>query len=140
MRIIGLDVGEKRIGIAISDELGWTAQAHSVLTRSNLKKDLADLIKICEEHEVAQIVIGLPKNMDGSIGAKAKEIQEFGRKLHLASSLPIIYADERLSTVSAEKMLIAADLSRSKRKKVIDKVAAVHILQLYLDSGKNNGV
>lgn len=136
MRIIGLDVGEKRIGIALSDEMGWTAQAHSVLNRTNLDDDLENIIKICLDNKVEEIVVGLPKNMDGTIGPKAIEIQEFAKILGEKSALPIIFCDERLSTVSAEKMLIQADVSRQKRKKVIDKIAAAHILQLYLDINK----
>ncbi len=134
MRVIGLDVGEKRIGIALSDEMGWTANPHSVLNRTNLDDDLQNIIKLCIDNEVDKIVVGLPKNMDGTIGPKAIEVQEFAKILGDKASLPIIFCDERLSTVSAEKMLIAADVSRQKRKKVIDKIAAVHILQLYLDS------
>ncbi len=137
MRIMGLDVGEKRIGIALSDQMGWTAQAHSVLVRKNLKDDLQNIIKLCGENEVAKIVVGFPKNMNGTIGPKAIEVQEFGDKLGEESSLPIIYWDERLSTVSAERILISADVSRQKRKKVIDKVAAATILQNYLDSRKS---
>lgn len=136
MRIMGLDVGEKRIGIALSDPMGWTAQAHSVLTRTDLEEDLRNIINICKKNEVTEIVVGLPKNMDGTIGPKAIEIQEFGDSLHKASLLPIIYYDERLSTVSAEKLLIKADVSRQKRKKVIDKIAAANILQTYLDGRK----
>ncbi len=134
MRIIGLDVGEKRIGVALSDELGWTAQAHSVINRSDLGEDLAKIVKICRDNQVTKVVVGLPKNMDGSIGKKALEVQEFGQVLEEATALPLVYSDERLSTVSAERVLIQADLSRRKRKKVVDKIAAVHILQLYLDS------
>lgn len=136
MRIMGLDVGEKRIGIALSDEMGWTAQAHSVLTRTNLEEDLQKIIDICKENEVTEIVVGLPKNMNGTLGPKAIEIQEFGDSLKKASSLPIIFYDERLSTVSAEKLLIKADVSRQKRKQVIDKIAAANILQTYLDGRK----
>ncbi|HZK43783.1 MAG TPA: Holliday junction resolvase RuvX [Syntrophomonadaceae bacterium] len=137
MRILGLDYGEKRIGIALSDELGWTAQTHSVLTRTNLEEDLESIIKICRDNEVKEIVLGFPKNMNGTIGPKAMEVQKFGDILCETSSLPIIYFDERLSTVSAEKLLIKADVSRKKRKKVIDKIAAAHILQNYLDGRKN---
>ena len=137
MRIMGLDVGEKRIGIALSDQMGWTAQAHSVLVRKNLKDDLQNIIKLCEENEVAEIVVGFPKNMNGTIGPKALEVQEFGERLRETASLPITYWDERLSTVSAERILISADVSRQKRKKVIDKLAAATILQNYLDSRKS---
>lgn len=137
MRIMGLDVGEKRIGIALSDQMGWTAQAHSVLIRNNLEEDLQSIIKICQENEVTAIVVGLPKNMNGTIGPKAIEVQEFGDILQDRAALPVKYEDERLSTVSAQKLLIAADVSRQKRKKVVDKIAAATILQTYLDSRKS---
>ncbi|HAA09575.1 MAG: Holliday junction resolvase RuvX [Syntrophomonadaceae bacterium] len=137
MRIMGLDVGEKRIGVAISDPLGWTAQGHSVVQRSTLKNDLAKLKELCQQLECQLVVVGLPRNMNGTLGPKAEEIQEFVRHLHDVVSVPIEYWDERLTTRSAERVLLEADLSRRKRRKVIDKVAAVHILQNYLDAHKS---
>jgi putative Holliday junction resolvase len=134
MRIMGLDIGEKRIGIAISDPMGWTAQGHTVLNRKNLKQDLKIIAQICEEYEVTRIVLGLPLNMDGSIGVKVVEVKEFGKRLAGFTGLVIDYWDERLTTKSAERVLIAADVSRKKRKKVIDKMAAVNILQTYLNN------
>ncbi|MGS0763975.1 Holliday junction resolvase RuvX [Syntrophomonas curvata] len=133
MRIMGLDVGEKRIGIAISDPMGWTAQGHSVLQRSELEADLKQIQQICQDYEVEKIVVGLPLNMDGSIGAKALEIQEFGTAVKNRLTVAVEYWDERLSTRSAERILIEADVSRRRRKQVIDKMAAVNILQAYLD-------
>lgn len=133
MRIMGLDVGVKRIGIALSDPMGWTAQGHSVLQRSELEADLKSIGQICRDHEVEKIVVGLPRNMDGSIGPKALEVQEFARLVEEALALKIDYWDERLSTFSAERILIEANLSRRRRKQVIDKMAAVTILQGYLD-------
>ncbi|MGB4303770.1 MAG: Holliday junction resolvase RuvX, partial [Syntrophomonadaceae bacterium] len=132
-----LDVGEKRIGVAISDPLGWTAQGHSVVQRSTLKNDLAKLKELCQQLECQLVVVGLPRNMNGTLGPKAEEIQEFVRHLHDVVSVPIEYWDERLTTRSAERVLLEADLSRRKRRKVIDKVAAVHILQNYLDAHKS---
>ena len=137
MRIMGLDVGEKRIGVAISDPLGWTAQGHSVVQRSTLKNDLAKLKELCQQLECQLVVVGLPRNMNGTLGPKAEEIQEFVRHLHDVIGVPIEYWDERLTTRSAERVLLEADLSRRKRRKVIDKVAAVHILQNYLDAHKS---
>jgi len=134
---MGLDVGEKRIGVAISDPLGWTAQGHSVVQRSTLKNDLAKLKELCQQLECQLVVVGLPRNMNGTLGPKAEEIQEFVRHLHDVVSVPIEYWDERLTTRSAERVLLEADLSRRKRRKVIDKVAAVHILQNYLDAHKS---
>ncbi len=133
MRIMGLDVGVKRIGIAISDPMGWTAQGHSVLNRGKLSVDLESIAKICAEFEVEQIVLGYPLNMNGTAGPKAEEIKEFGRILGDYVHRPIDYWDERLSTVSAQRVLISADVSRQKRKGIIDKLAAVNILQAYLD-------
>jgi len=133
MRIMGLDVGVKRIGIAISDPMGWTAQGHSVLHRGQLSTDLDALARICKEYDIEEVVLGYPLNMNGTVGAKAEEIKEFGGILGEFLKLPISYWDERLTTVSAERMLIDADVSRKKRKGVIDKLAAVNILQTYLD-------
>jgi len=133
MRIMGLDVGVKRIGIAISDPMGWTAQGHSVLQRSKLNTDLETLARICKEFEIEEVVLGYPLNMNGTVGPKAEEIKEFGAILGDYLQIPISYWDERLSTVSAQRLLIDADVSRKKRKGVIDKMAAVNILQAYLD-------
>lgn len=133
MRIMGLDVGEKRIGIAISDQLGWTAQGHSVLARRNLQGDLERLGELCSANEVGTIVVGFPRNMNGTIGPKGIEIMEFGQLLQENLGLPVEYWDERLTTVAAERMLVEANVSRRRRKQVIDKIAAVNILQGYLD-------
>lgn len=138
MRIMGLDVGEKRIGIAVSDPLGWTAQGHSVLQRTTLNKDLANLQELCRQLECQLLVVGLPRNMNGTLGPKAEEIQEFARSLQERTGIPLVYWDERLTTRSAERVLLEADMSRRKRKQVIDKVAAVHILQGYLDAAKHH--
>lgn len=132
MRILGLDVGEKRIGIAVSDPLGWTAQGHSVLKRGKPESDLAYLSKLCVELEIEKIILGLPRNMNGSLGDKAHEVREYGQMLREHLHLPVEYVDERLTTVSAEKILLQGDVSRQKRKQVIDKMAAVFILQTYL--------
>ena len=140
MRIMGLDLGEKRIGIAFSDPMGWTAQGHSILQRKGLKKDLSYLQELCQEFQVEKIVLGLPLNMNGTMGPRALETQEFARALQEALKIPVDFWDERLSSKSAERVLLEADLSRKRRKELIDKIAAVHILQAYLDggcSGKN---
>lgn len=130
MRILGLDFGEKRIGVAVSDLLGYTAQGISTMRRENIG-ELQGLIK---DYEVGRIIVGLPRNMDGSIGEQGKKVLDFVEKLKREIDLPIITWDERLTTREAERVLLAADLSRAKRKKVIDKLAAVLILQSYLDS------
>lgn len=134
MRIMGLDVGEKRIGIALSDPMGWTAQGHSVLLRKNAAHDFAVLMDICRQFAVEKIIVGYPLNMNGTIGPKAQEIEKFARHLGEKILLPIELWDERLSTRSAERTLLEADVSRKKRKQVIDKLAAVNILQAYLNS------
>lgn len=134
MRILGLDIGDKRIGVAISDDLGWTAQALTIIHRSSDDKmDVSKLKEIIEEYEVEEILVGLPKNMDGTIGPQGQKVIAFVERLKTAIPLPVALWDERLSTVSAEKTLIEADLSRKKRKGITDKLAAQFILQGYLD-------
>lgn len=131
---IGLDVGDVRIGIAISDMLGMVANARESYTRKGLEKDLRYFTDLAKAENADAFVLGLPKNMDGTEGERVEVTREFGDKLHEFSGLPVVYMDERLSTVAAERMLIQADVRRDKRKKVIDKVAACIILQNYLDS------
>ncbi len=135
MRILALDVGEKTIGVAASDELLLTAQGIEVIRRTNIKKDFSRLRELVDFYQADTIIVGLPKNMNGSVGARGEYVQNFVDQLR--PYLPAVTFklwDERLSTVAAEKMLIAADVSRQKRKRVIDKMAAVIILQGYLDS------
>lgn len=134
MRVLGLDLGTKTIGLALSDELLLTAQGHSTLARTSLKKDLEALALLCREHEVSQLVLGLPLNMDGSEGPRALATRKFGDAALATLGLPVAYWDERLTTVSAERVLLEADLSRDKRKRVIDQVAATIILQAWLDA------
>ena len=133
MRIMALDVGSKRIGVALSDPLKITAQGLQTFQRTTLEEDVKGLWQLIDEHEVSQLVVGLPKNMDGTIGFKAEEVQQFIADLTTERKIEIIWIDERLTTVSAERVLLEADVSRAKRKKVIDKMAAVVILQSYLD-------
>lgn len=136
MRILGLDVGTKTIGVAVSDEMGWTAQGLETIKINEEKNEfgLNRLQEIIEQYKVDKIVVGLPKNMNGTIGPRGEACMQFAKMLEKKYDLPIILWDERLSTMAAEKMLISADVSRKKRKKVIDKLAAVVILQGYLDS------
>lgn len=134
-----MDVGQRRIGIAISDSLEIFAQGHSVLERNNsLGRDLEIIGEIIKKEMVEGIVVGLPKNMNGTEGVMAEKIRAFGKKLEEKIELPLIFWDERLSTVAAERTLLEADLSRRKRKQKIDQVAAVFILQNYLDYRKKN--
>lgn len=135
MRILGIDYGEKRIGVAVSDPLGITAQPVSVVNKSDSsEKDFVELNKIIEGYGgVDQIVVGLPKTMRGEIGIQAQKVLEFVEVLKDKTGQKVVTWDERLTTAAAEKMLISAGLSRAKRKKVIDKSAAACILQSYLD-------
>lgn len=132
-RILGLDLGQKTIGVAISDPLGFTAQGLTTIRRSNKEKDIEDLRKICEGYKVETIVIGLPKNMNGTIGLSGELAMAFGKLIEDEFKIEVKFWDERLTTVAAHKAMLEADLSRSKRKKIVDKVASTYILQGYLD-------
>jgi putative Holliday junction resolvase len=133
MRIMGLDVGSKTIGVAVSDELGLTAQGIKIIRRKSMKDDLKEICSIISQFMIGKIVVGLPINMDGTLGKQAETVLEWIRWLKDRTSLPVETWDERLSTVEASRTLLEADLSRKKRKQVIDKLAAVLILQGYLD-------
>ena len=132
-RILGLDLGQKTIGVAISDPLGFTAQGLTTIRRSNKEKDIEDLRKICEDYKVETIVIGLPKNMNGTIGPSGELAMAFGKLIEDEFKIEVKFWDERLTTVAAHKAMLEADLSRSKRKKIVDKVSSTYILQGYLD-------
>lgn len=141
MRILGLDFGQKTIGVAVSDSLGWTAQGVEIIRREeeeNLKASIARIAQLCEEYGVESIVLGYPKNMNNTIGDRAKKSERFKKRLKKELGLPVKLWDERLSTVAAERDLIEADVSRAGRKEVIDKMAAVFILQGYLDFLRKN--
>ncbi|WP_188067751.1 Holliday junction resolvase RuvX [Brevibacillus brevis] len=133
-RLMGLDVGDKTIGVAVSDELGWTAQGVETIKRQSKEKDFARLSELVSQYQIGAFVVGLPKNMNGTIGPRAEKCQAFGKLLEERTSLPVHMWDERLTTMAAERMLISADVSRQKRKTVIDKMAATLILQGYLDA------
>ncbi|MFW5998876.1 MAG: Holliday junction resolvase RuvX [Halanaerobiaceae bacterium] len=139
MRKMGLDIGDKRIGIAISDAMNITAQSKEVLKRTDHKKDLELIKDYIDKYEVEEIIVGLPKNMDGSIGPQAEKVKNYFNFLNNNLDIPIKFWDERLSTREAERFLIKADLSREKRKNVIDRVAAAIILQSYLNYQNNLG-
>jgi putative holliday junction resolvase len=136
MRILGLDVGSKTVGIALSDELGWTAQGLKTL-KINEEKNLFgfdEIGQLIKEYDISKVVIGLPKNMNGSIGPRGEASQRYAQEIEDRFSVSTVLWDERLTTMAAERVLLEADVSRKKRKKVIDKMAAVMILQGYLDS------
>lgn len=135
-RIFGLDVGSKTVGVAVSDPLGWTAQGIEIIQIDEKNGDfgMARLAELVAEYELERFVVGLPKNMDGTIGERAQASMRYGEMLSKKFNLPVEYEDERLTTLQANRMMIEeGDLSRNKRKKVIDKIAAMMILQNYLD-------
>ncbi len=134
MRILALDVGSKRIGIAVSDELGFTAQSQPMLERTHWPQDLKKIQEKIEAFQIGEIVVGYPVNLNGSVGPQAKSIELFVEKLKEVVEIPIRLWDERLSTMAAEKLMLEGDLSRQKRKKRIDSLAAQWILQGYLES------
>lgn len=133
MRILGLDVGEKRIGVALSDPLGITAQGLSVINRSRVPEDVAAIKTIIEQNEVETIVVGLPLNMKGEQGPQAQRVKSFVWRLREKTDVPVAWVDERLTTVQGERALRLSNASSRTRKKVIDQVAAQLILQQYLD-------
>lgn len=139
MRLMGLDVGTKTVGVAVSDLLGWTAQGVEVIPINEQKDDfgLERMKQLVEQYQVKAFVIGLPKNMDGSIGERAEASLAYGDKLEELFGLPTHYEDERLTTMQVNRMMIEeGNVSRAKRKKVVDKLAAVMILQTYMDRNK----
>ena len=136
-RIMGLDIGDKTIGVAVSDIMGLTAQGVTTIKRVGKKKDIEEIKKIIAERQVNKIVSGLPKNMNGTVGTQGEKVQKFCELLKEETNLPIEFWDERLSTVAAERSLIEGNVRRENRKKVIDMLAAVIILQGYLDLQRN---
>lgn len=133
---MGLDIGSHTIGVAISDELGITAQGLKTLKRKSMEEDLNEIGRMIHQFEIDKIVVGLPKKMDGTLGKQAEMVFQWIKDLKDKIHIPVDTWDERLSTVGASKVLLEADLSRKKRKKVIDKLAAVLILQGYLDQSR----
>ncbi|GIO55799.1 Holliday junction resolvase RuvX [Paenibacillus cellulositrophicus] len=134
MRIMGLDYGDRKIGVAVSDMFGWTAQGLEVVERRRDGAEMQRIADLVREQEVEEIVVGLPKNMNGSIGPRGEICIAFADQLRDMLNLPVHLWDERLTTVSAERTLLEADVSRKKRRQVVDKMAASLILQNYLDS------
>ena len=136
MRIMGLDVGSKTVGVSLSDAFGWTAQGLKTIQINEDKGEYGfeEIGTLIEENEVSKVVVGLPKNMNGTIGPRGEASQFYADELNKRFGVPVVLWDERLTTVAAERVLLEADVSRKKRKKVIDKMAASMILQGYLDS------
>ncbi|MDA1512910.1 Holliday junction resolvase RuvX [Bacillus cereus group sp. TH40LC] len=135
MRILGLDVGTKTVGVAISDEMGWTAQGLETIKINEERGQFGfdRISELVKQYDVDKIVVGLPKNMNGTISPRGEACQQFAENLRELLQLDVVMWDERLSTMAAERLLISADVSRKKRKQVIDKMAAVVILQGFLD-------
>ena len=143
MRIMGLDFGSKTVGVAISDALLVTAQGIETIVRKSpgkLRRTLARIQSLAEEYQVEKIVLGFPKNMNNTEGERCQKTQEFQAMLEKRCGLPVILWDERLTTVAAERTLIESQVRREDRKKYIDKIAAVFILQGYLDSLRVNSM
>ncbi len=134
MRILGLDYGNKRIGVAVCDELGMTAQGVATITRKNRRKDLEEIDRFVRTYNVEKIVIGYPIRLNGTEGIQCEKVSKFTSILESTFSLPVVKWDETLSTKAAEEVLIQANISRKKRKNIVDKIAAAFILQGYLDA------
>jgi putative Holliday junction resolvase len=139
VRILALDVGEKRIGLAVSDPLGITAQGLGVWTRRDRQTDLDHLLEVARQWQAQQIVVGLPRHLDGRLGAAAPQIMELAAALQKALGVEVVTWEERLTTVEAERVLLQADVSRKRRRQVVDQLAAVLILQNYLDYRQQQG-
>ena len=138
--ILGLDVGDVRIGVAISDELGFAAHPLCTITRKNRKTDLTAICNLINTHQVEEVVIGLPLMLDGEVGIQAEKVQRFANRLKREARIPIHLRDERLTTVEASEILREVGKPRKKQRNVIDQVAAVVILEGYLnDSGESKG-
>ena len=134
MRYMGLDVGDKTIGVAMSDEIGLTANPVTVISRTgSLKREIGEIRRLVEENGIGRIVVGMPFMLDGSVGIQAEKVQAFVEYLRRRINVPVVTWDERLTTAEVERVLIASDQSREKRKKVIDKMAAAVILRSYMD-------
>lgn len=140
-RLLALDVGDRRIGVAVSDELGITAQGVTTIHRRSKAADFAEIARLVESSRADAVVVGLPLTLEGGMGPRTRIVQAFIDHLASVVSVPILPWDERFSTVTAERVLIEADLSRAKRRRVVDKTAAVVILQHFLDAqaGRNEG-
>lgn len=134
MRFMGLDVGDKRIGVALSDEGGVIASPRETLERRGNRKDIAHLLELAKREAVVTILVGMPLSLDGSVGPQAEKVERFVAALREGTEIPVVLWDERLTTVSAERALLEGDVSRAKRRQRIDRVAASLILQSYLDA------
>lgn len=135
-RFLGLDVGDKYIGVAISDLLQFTAQGVKTIKRVGKKHDFLEIKELIDEYDIKRVIVGLPKNMNGTIGPQSEKVLKFGEKIKNKFNIDVIYIDERMTTMSAERILIEGNVRRENRKQYIDKIAASFILQSYLDGLK----
>ena len=133
-RVAGLDVGSKRIGVAVSDALHLTAQPLTVVERASVVRDIARILEVLSQYDVALVVVGLPLQMDASEGDQAARVRKFADAFGESSGIEVVYQDERLTTVAGERLLIESGMRRARRRNVIDKMAATLILQAYLDA------
>lgn len=139
MRILGIDMGSKRIGVAVSDELGITAHTVTTIERKNIKEDLSAICALIKKYGVQEVVIGFPKHLDGRPSEEASSYVAFGEKIHEMTGIAVTYWDERLTTIEAERTLLEGDVKRRRRKELIDRVAACLILENYLDWRSKQG-
>jgi putative Holliday junction resolvase len=133
MRSLGLDIGDRRIGVALSDPEGWLASPLTIINRSDTTTDIKAITDIVDQNHVGQIIVGLPLSMNGGLGQQADKVQEFTKELISRTDIPVDFRDERLTTVSAQRLMRAAGSSKNKRKTPDDAIAATLILQGYLD-------
>ncbi len=135
-RSLGLDVGDKRVGVALSDSGGILASPLTIISREDETADIEAIISIVNQHQVKQIVVGLPRSMDGSLGEQAEKVKAFTQKLCSYTEVPVEFRDERLTTVSAKRLMRAVNTKKTKKKVRHDAIAAAIILQGYLDEGR----
>lgn len=133
-RYMGLDVGTKTVGVALSDPMFIIATAHKTIKRTNIEKDLDELVKIIEDYQVSKVIVGMPYNMNKTIGPQGQRVMSFVDLLKRRIDNEIIYIDERMTTISANRILMETNVRRENRKEHIDKIAATYILQSYLDA------
>ena len=138
-RVIGIDLGARRVGVALTDELRLTAQPHAMIPRRGGQRDLDAIAELVRAHGAGRVVLGLPLSPEGEHGRAAKSVEAFAERLRAALDVPVELCDESFSTVEAEEVLLAADLSRARRREVVDKVAAAIILRRWLDRQPQEG-
>jgi putative Holliday junction resolvase len=137
-RVIAIDLGARRIGVALTDGLGLTAQPHATIARRGGQRDLDAIAALVREHDAERVVLGLPLSPEGEVGRAAKAAEAFATRLRAVLTVPVELIDESFSTVEAEEVLLAADLSRARRREVVDRVAAAVILRRWLDAKTND--